>query len=244
VCRRVAARAGELGLTDRQAYEARLASDPSEREALYRLCFVTISRFYRDRRTYDVLRDVVLPSLASAVDASGCLDVWSAGCASGEEPFSVAILWRVDVGPKFPNVSLRIVATDFDETVLARALRGELRESSLRETPQHWREAAFEPGEQPGVLVVREELRRDVRFVRADIRTFLPEHRPHLVLARNSVFTYFDATAQADFVRRVAEHIVPNGYLVVGARERLGDANDPKRAFEPCTEAPGVYRRR
>jgi chemotaxis protein methyltransferase CheR len=249
VCRRLAARTKELGL-DASGYRARLDADEGERRALYGLCYVTISRFYRDRRTCDELRDQLLPELASRSrsNAGGILRVWSAGCASGEEPYTVAILWHLAVAPRFPDVTLEVLASDFEETVLARAMRGEYEESSLRELPKAWRDAAFE--RRGDLFVLEPELRRGVVFARADIRDFSPQEPLQLLLCRNSVFTYFDEAEQQRFLERAYDRLLSGGVLVVGSHEiasiarcvqALGAGDRPPR-FEPSA-LPEVYRR-
>jgi chemotaxis protein methyltransferase CheR len=114
------------------AYRARLEADPAEWAVLERLCRVTISRFWRDRGLFEALRDEVLNALGPDVVA------WSAGCASGEEAYSL-VLAADEAG-----VRLRVLATDVDPVLLDRARRASYPESSLRELPSDLRLRAFE----------------------------------------------------------------------------------------------------
>jgi chemotaxis protein methyltransferase CheR len=239
VCRRVSARASELGIPDAASYRRRLEDDADERRALDALCFVTISRFYRDHRIYEALQSTFLPALSEAARARGArrLRVWSAGCASGEEPYTLAILWRLELASRFPELDLDLVATDFDGAVLARAAQGLYEPSSLRELPSTWNDVAFE--RQGDLLRVRDEFRRGITFVREDVRRYAPQAPLDLVLCRNVAFTYFDEAAQRRFVDRVVERLVPKGVLVVGAHETIPDGID---ALEPC--GAHVYVRR
>mgnify|MGYP001146356383 CR=1 FL=1 len=236
VCRRVAARMKELGL-DTAGYRARLDTDPDELRRFDALCFVTISRFWRDRAVFDALRRRLLPELAEAARARGdrALRVWSAGCASGEEPHGIAIAWHVELAPRFPDLCLEIVATDFDPIVLERAERAAYEESSLREMPGELREAAFE--RKGDLYVLRPELRHGVAFVCADVRTWAPPAPLHLVLCRNLAFTYFDERTQLAFVERVADRLVPGGLLVIGAHESL-----PTQDRFELVNVPHVFR--
>ena len=226
VCRRVAARAAELGLEDLASYRARLERDPEEERVLSSLCYVTISRFYRDHRVYDALRDTFLPRLAEAARWRGArlLRAWSAGCASGEEPYTLAILWQLALAERFPELLLDVVATDFDAAVLVRAERGCYEPTSLSELPEAWREEAFEP--EGNLSCVREPFRAPVTFRREDVRTWAPPAPLDLVLCRNVAFTYFDEAAQRDFVSRVVARLVPGGLLVVGAHEAVPSGID------------------
>lgn len=220
VCRRVARRLAELGL-DAEGYWRRLEREPAERELLDRLCRVTISRFYRDRAVFDRLAAEGLPGLAGLARRRGERELrcWSAGCASGEEPYTLAILFRLAVAPRFPGLGLRIVATDADEAVLARARRGCYAASTLRELPAPWREAAFRAEE--AALCLRPEFRRAVSFRRMDLRGRMPEGPFHLLLCRNLAFTYFDEALQRAVLSRLQRRLVPGGLLVIGGHERL-----------------------
>ena len=247
VCRRMAGRMAELGLADIASYRRRLEEDPDELRALDALCFVTISRFYRDRQVFDALRTTLLPERARAAAARGdsILRAWSAGCASGEEPYSLAIVWQLEIAPRVPSLRLEILATDFDETVLARAVRGCYERSSLSELPETLRAAAFDidttNGDQVACLAAR--FREGITFERRDIRRFVPVEPQDLVLCRNVAFTYFDEAAQRDFLRRAVERLVPGGLLVIGGHEALPPRAAEEHGLVPTPEAPHVFSR-
>ena len=211
VCKRIARRIKALGLEDIQAYRARLEVEPSEWTALDGLTRITISRFYRERDAFDYLCETVLPSLGATVSPAP-VRIWSAGCAAGEEPYTLAIAAH-DRG-----ISVRIVATDADAHQLERARWGRYRESSLKDLPPHWRASAFEHEGDDWVL--EEEVRRRVAFVPQDIREIMPEGRFHLILCRYLVFTYFDASLQRELATRLRHRIAPGGFVVLGKHER------------------------
>lgn len=238
VCRRIAARVSELGLPDLASYRRRLEADPEELRRLDALCFVTISRFYRDHRVFDALRRTFLPRLAEAAVWRGepTLRAWSAGCASGEEPYTLAIVWHAELAPRFPSLGLEVLATDYDPVVLARAERGCYEPSSLSELPPELRSAAFET--RGDVACVRAAFRRGVTFQRADVRNFLPPAAQHVVLCRNVAFTYFEEDVQRAMTERFARVLVPGGLLVVGGHESLPAGPGP---FERSAESPRVY---
>jgi chemotaxis protein methyltransferase CheR len=221
VCKRIARRRSALGLADIDAYRALLDTDPAEWNVLDSLCRITISRFFRDHAVFDALGADVLPRLARRAAARGdhLIRCWSAGCASGEEPYSLALLWRFRIAPQFPGVDLRIVATDVDAHMLERARRGCYMVGSLRELPERWSAAAFERrGRQ---LCLRTPYRASVRFRRQDIRSAIPAGPFDLVLCRNLAFTYFDDAIQLDVLRRIAERLGDEAYLVIGGHETL-----------------------
>jgi chemotaxis protein methyltransferase CheR len=154
-----------------------------------------------------------------ALGERGTIHCWSAGCASGEEPYSIAILWAKRVQPAFPRARLRIVATDTDAQVLRRAREARYPAGTLRELPAALVEASFRPG--PDGYLLRPELREDIEFLRQDLRLEQPHERFHLVLCRNLAFTYFDPALQRVVLDRIAERTLPNGFLVLGHHESI-----------------------
>jgi len=187
------------------------------------LCRMSISRFYRDGAVFDELRCVQLPRLVANALRAGRqrLAAWSAGCASGEEAYSLAVLWRFGLQPAHPELQLDILATDADERLLERARDARYAPATLRELPAEWRNQAFETdGAQ---LALREPLRRMVRLEARDLRDSAPDAIFDLVLCRNAAFTYFRAALQQRLVDRVWSVLAAGGVLVIGARESLPD---------------------
>ncbi len=221
VCKRVGRRMKTLGLAGLAAYLERLEVDPAERAVLDALCRVTISRFYRDRGVFDALREPLLPEVLEAARVRGerVFRVWSAGCASGEEPYTLAVLFQLGLRPRFPDFRLELVATDADASLLERARRGCYRRATLRELPSEWVGQSFTS--QEGELCLRPEYREGLDFRCEDLRQQMPEGPFHLVLCRNVAFTYFAPPVQREVLTRLLERLVPGGLLVIGAHESL-----------------------
>ena len=240
VCKRIARRLRKLDLPDVDAYRLHLEAQPEEWEVLDGLCRVTVSRFYRDRGVFDCLRDAVLPSLAEAASARGerALRAWLAGCASGEEAYTLKAAWELCLRSRFPELSLRLLATDADANLLARARRGRYGESSLKDFPEAWRGAVFE--RRDGEFSVRPAFRQGIELQVGDLRGELPEGPFHVILCRNVAFTYFDEPLQRRTAARLAERCVVGGALVIGVHEAIPDGD---AAFRPWNAAPGIYRR-
>lgn len=241
VCKRLRRRLGELGLTDLDGYRAFLERHPEEWVRLEALTHITISRFHRDRGTFDLLLREVLPALAATAVARGddVVRAWCAGCASGEEPYSLAILWRLGLAWDRP-LGLRILATDVDAAMLARARRGCYREGSLRELPPSWRAAAF--GRRGSEFCVRDEFREAVSIARQDIRRDpAPGGGFDLVMCRNLAFTYFDVGGQQVVAARLAGAMQEGGALVLGRHEVLPAGVG---GFEEWSASARIYRRR
>ncbi|MCP3994167.1 MAG: protein-glutamate O-methyltransferase CheR [bacterium] len=231
VCRRIRRRTVELGLDSFEAYRHRVESQPAELAILDSLCRITISRFYRDREIFDRLGREILPGLASAT-REAVVAVWSAGCASGEEPYSLAMVWRLNVAQHFPEIQLRILATDADAHLLERARAGAFTAGSLKELPEGWRQQVFSLRDQHFHL--RAEIKNTVDLVRQDLRASMPAGPFDLVLCRNLAFTYFDEPLQRDVLARLSNRLKPGGILVIGAHESLPEGSANLEQFGRC----------
>jgi len=220
VCKRVKRRMKELGLEGYSAYRQRLETDPEEWRVLDECCHITISRFFRDRDVFERLRRYVLPHIAlKAAQEGRPARVWSAGCASGEEPYTLKILWDLEVVPACPGASLLILATDVDETMLERAREGCYAGHSLHDLPPHIVTQAFDRSADR--FCVRPQHRTGITFLFQDLRTEMPSDLFDLVLNRYVAFTYFAPPLQRQVLRKMLEHLLPQGYLVIGKHERL-----------------------
>ncbi len=221
VCKRLMRRIEELGLSCFSAYREYLDRGPEEWQVVDYLCAITISRFYRDRKVFDILRERVLPRLANdVVDEGGNeLRCWSAGCSSGEEPYTLQIIWRMGMSPQMNReISLRMVATDMNKEMLERAKQGLYRPGSFRDLPEELRDAFTAEGD---LYSVKPEFRENIEFLKQDIRRRLPDGTFHLILCRNLVFTYFAEDLQREIFERILAKLRPEGILVVGAHESV-----------------------
>lgn len=240
VCRRARRRAHELGLGSLAEYRSHLERHPQEWRELDALTSITISRFYRDRGVFAFIQAEVLSALVERARESGGRTVraWSAGCASGEEPYTLAIIWELAIAPHAPEMHFQILATDIEPAMLRRSHEARYPPSALREIPASWREAAFIPDDGEFVLLPR--FRRHVTIARHDIRAEPPSGPFDLVLCRYLSFTYFDDAGQRDTLRRLASVSRPGAALVIGTHEDLpaGEAG-----FIPWAPQLGVYRR-
>ena len=239
VCKRVDRRMKALGLAHIEEYEDYLETHADEWAQLDALCRITISRFNRDRGVFRALADPVLPELVRNAAARGddTLGAWSLGCASGEEPYTLAILWQEELQRRFPTIKLEITATDCDALMLARAREARYAGGSLKEVPARLRERGFTREDDSYRLGA--EYRDAVRFLEQDIRESQPAGPFDLVLCRNLVFTYFDEELQAQVLSRIADVMVDGGALVIGIHEKLPAG---ARQLEPWLDKQRIYR--
>ncbi len=242
VCKRIRGRIAELGLGDVAQYRAFLEATPEEWCVFDGLSVVTVSRFYRDAAVWEALRDVVLPCVAEAALAAGerTLSFWSAGCASGEEAYTLSMLWAFELAPRYPGLGLRILGTDVDAEVLERARKARYAPATLRDLPDGWRERAFEATVGPSPLVeLREQYRQCVELRREDVRQRTPDERFHIIACRNMVFTYFEEAAQRRVLDGLLPCLHPSGVLISGLEERVPAGT----GLEPWRDGLPFYRR-
>lgn len=224
----------QLGFHEFGLYLRHLRATPEEREFLRPLLTVTISRFYRNRRAFDALAERVLPLLASRAET---VRAWSAGCASGEEPYTLRIVWE-ELRPA--GARLWVTATDVDEASLSRARTGLYETSSLREVPPGVAARHFRP--EGDRFRISEEIRGGVSFLRHDLQHDDPPGTFDLVLCRNAAFTYFDRTARLRAAERIASALSPGGVLMIGRTETLPPGSE--RWFAPFLPQAGIHARR
>ncbi len=240
VCRRIRRRLDDLGLADVDAYRRYLEDHAAEWTMLDRLCRVTISRFYRDKETFRFLAGEVLPELARGTIArdNRTLKCWSAGCGSGEEPFTLALLWKLNLQPEFPDLELQIIASDSDPISIRRAGEALYSASSVKDLPADWREAAFVEVDENYSL--KPAFTTSVEFRCHDLRNTVPRGPFDLVLCRNLAFTYWDLERQVEVAEKISGVLTPGGALVVGAHETIPAE---VAGFVFWDAGKGIYRR-
>jgi chemotaxis protein methyltransferase CheR len=241
VCKRLKHRMRELGLDGFAAYRARLEADPREWRIVDNCCHITISRFFRESSIFEIIEKCVLPDIAKRARREGrgayC---WCAGCAAGEEAYTLKILWDIEVAGFYPGVCLRLIATDVDEVMLTRARVACFERTSLRELPPHLVSQAFDPI--GGLFCVRPEHREGIEFLHQDLRSEAPAPLFDLILCRYAAFTYFVDCVQHQVLARIMERLRPDGYLVIGSGESLPGKSsimrplhDTPQIFQKCT---------
>ena len=240
VCKRLKRRMDDLRLADFASYRVRLETDPAEWAVFDECCHITISRFFRDRGVFEILRRRVLPDIAARARREGRdARIWSAGCASGEEPYTLRILWDLEVASSFPSVSLSIIATEIDKAMLARAQEGCFEATSLHELPAHLVGQAFD---QIGArFCIKAPHRQGIEFLCQDLRTEMPAPAFDLILCRYVAFTYFAAPLQRSVLYRIVDRLLPDGYIVIGGHEKLPDGG---AALLPLPGAPQIFTNR
>lgn len=240
VCKRIQRRISSLGLSDVDAYREYLQFHSDEWPILDHACRVTVSRFYRDKIVLEHVRTEVLPALARNTMNAGesLLRCWSAGCAMGEEAFSLVLLWDKTTGRDYPHLDIKVIGSDIDEVLLQRARRACYSYGSLKALPDEWLQSAFTHHDNEYCLEFR--LRNKASFNMQDIRNKSIKGPFDIVFCRNMAFTYFDHALQLEILTHIHDRLVDDGALVIGGHEALPEGYS---GFEQWPGFKAIFRK-
>src|SRR6266571_3396142 len=200
-------------------YAQYLAQHPEEIGELVKAFLINVTQFFRDPDAFAYLKSEILPILvAQARERDRVLRFWTAGCATGEEPYSLAMLLTDLLGAELAQWSVKIFATDLDDAAIAFARRGVYSESLLKSVPAEYRERFFERIDHG--YRISKTLRQMVIFGQQDLSKSAPFPRINLVMCRN-VLIYFTPELQDYVLSRFAFSLYPNGYLFLGNAETV-----------------------
>jgi two-component system CheB/CheR fusion protein len=215
--RRIEKRLLAVGANSYADYLDYLEVHQDEFRQLFDLILINVTSFFRDAEAFDYLRTSVVPKVIEAA-GGGDIRIWSAGCASGEECYSVAILFAEAMGTESFRDRVKIYATDADEEALATARQASYTDRQMEDVAEELRAKYFD--HQNGRWSFKKDLRRSVIFGRHDLLDDAPISRVDLLLCRNTLM-YFNHEAQAKIVHRFHFALREGGFLVLGKAEML-----------------------
>jgi len=214
--RRVQKRMAEVGIERYEDYQDYLEVEGDEFAQLFDTMLINVTSFFRDKEAWNYLATSVIPQLT---EGGRHIRVWSAGCASGEEAYTLAMMLAQALGPRRFVDRVKIYATDIDESALAFARQGTYDQKSLAAVPEELRERYFEPRSGDS-YVFRSALRRAIIFGRNDLTRDAPISRLDMLVCRNTLM-YLNAEAQQGVVRRFHFAVNPEGFIFLGRAETL-----------------------
>lgn len=216
--RRIAGRVRARGFASSGAYVDLLRTDDDEVDALLAILTIHVSQFFRNPSTFVVLEEKVLPRLLERKrrERDPVLRIWSVGCSSGEEPYSLALLLQEQA---LDRIDPSILATDISANILAQARSGEYDAQRLAEVPETVRRKYFEQFDGLRFRLDR-KIREQVCFEQQNILADQDYPRADLILCRN-VMIYFSREEQAKILTRFARSLGADGYLVLGRAETM-----------------------
>lgn len=208
-----------LGCRSMDDYLARIASDPAARAECERLMTVSISRFFRDLRLWEIIAARVLPEILQKRGER--VRVWFAGCAGGEEVYSFKIVWERLAAAQGPLPALVLIATDLNPENLERARQGIYPRGALREVDGNTRELWFEPIRKDR-FAVKPHLKEGIVWQKKDLLSDEPPGSAFdIVFLRNNLLTYYTEAVMREAFHCVVDAMAPDGFLVIGAKEEM-----------------------
>lgn len=229
-----------LDISDLTLYAEYISSNPSEYTYLFNTILVNTSEFFRDYEIWNFLRSHILPSVLDKEPRTSEIRIWSAGCASGEEAYSIAMLINELIKNDPFARQVKIFATDVDETALRIAQNGAYIMDKIAHVPEELREKYFSPRDD--IYVVDEGLRNMIIFGRHDIALDPPISNIDLLLCRN-VLIYNDQEIRLKILSRLQYALNEGGYLWLGKAERL-TPKDGVNLLRPIGDKYNIYKKK
>jgi chemotaxis methyl-accepting protein methylase len=239
--RRLAVRMRARGMQSFGEYAALLDGDAQEYDRLLDALTINVTKLFRNWETYDSIARLVIPALWSLPLPR--INVWSAGCSSGEEPYSLAALVHRHAESTRETERLaagrvRVLGTDIDRASLATAARATYEEAAFADTPPALRSRYFSAGVP---ATVAPEVRALVAFETRDLLKEGPPVGPHHLVVCRNVIIYFDRESQEALFERFHSALAPGGYLVLGKVETL--LGRTRSLFVPVDARERIFRK-
>nr|WP_246461872.1 CheR family methyltransferase [Nocardia transvalensis] len=238
LARRIQKRMHEVRIADYADYRDYLETNADEFRSLFNTILINVTSFFRDIDAWQYLQREILPELLTTIDPNREIRIWSAGCSSGEEAYSLAIAFAEVLGIDEAVKRVKIYGTDVDEEALRDARSGMYSAKALEPLTADLRDRYFEPNGDK--FVFRTDLRRRVIFGRHDITRDAPISRLDLLICRNTLM-YFNVEAQSQILDRFHFALGDSGFLFLGKAEML--LSDGER-FEVANMRQRIFRRR
>ncbi|MEI4488501.1 chemotaxis protein CheB [Frigidibacter sp. MR17.14] len=235
--RRITLRMSVLGLNAPADYLRELVQNRDEASRLFRDLLINVTSFFRDLDSFETLRDVAIRPLLEGKGPDDEIRIWVPGCSSGQEAYTLAILFAEEMARSDAKPQISIFGTDIDDEAIAQARRGHFANAIAGEVPQPWLDRYFTATRQGYDL--KAEIRDMVRFSVQSLIKDPPFSKLDLVTCRN-LLIYFDSDLQ-DLSMRVFQYaLVPGGFLMLGSSEA---APIDGEGFSPISSEHRIYRR-
>ena len=235
--RRISKRMQDVDVADFAAYEQRLKDDDAEFAELFDTILINVTSFFRDEVAWDFLREQILPTMLETKGPAEAIRVWSTGCASGEEAYTLAIVLAEALGEEAFRARVKIYATDVDEEALAQGRHAAYEPKAVEPVPVELRTKYFERVNSS--FVFRADLRRSVIFGRHDLINDPPISRVDLLVSRNTLM-YFDSETQDQILRSFHFALRNHGVLFLGKAEAIANRS---QLFAPMELKRRVFRK-
>jgi chemotaxis protein methyltransferase CheR len=224
-----------LGIDSFRNYLRYIKEDRTSQELRVMIDSLTTNKtsFFREKQHFEYMRSQIIPTLKNR--ASG-VRLWSAGCSSGEEPYSIAMILQEE-WPQIDFSSVRILATDISTRILSKARAGEYEKENLQDVPPSYLSKYFNlgSGNTAKIYRVKDNIKKMVHFARLNLMEEWPMKGPFDVIFCRNVMIYFDGATQARLIQRFRDLLIPGGHLLVGHSESLVANSCGFKYIQPAT---------
>ena len=238
VSRRILRRVELLGSQDLADYVQRLLIDPDELSALYFDLLIGVTRFFRDPEAFEFLEKNVIPEILERTPERDEIRIWVAGCATGEEAYSLAMILHEQLSAAQRQMNVKILSTDVHTASLAHASTGFYGEEQLEHVSDQRRERFFR--KKSSGYLISQDLRQLIVFAPHNVTKDAPFTKMHLISCRNMLI-YLEAPAQKTVLSLFHFGLATGGYLFLGSSETPGAI---AHEFDAVDEHSKIYRKR
>ncbi|OYT54189.1 MAG: hypothetical protein B6U72_03235 [Candidatus Altiarchaeales archaeon ex4484_2] len=238
--RRIDSRMRRTEIDSYKDYVSLLDRSPQEYNALIDTLTVNVTEFFRNPLVFKAMEEVIIPNLLfyKKIQSRKVIRVWSAGCASGEEPYSVAILFKEFLGDEIDDYVFFVTATDIDDNILDKAREGIYTADQMKNVTKERLDNYF--NEVAGKYQVKDSIKKYVKFRHHDVISGEETHYFDLILCRN-LLIYLSRGVQDEIFERFLRSLNPYGYLVIGKSETL--TPEAAKRFELIDLCERIYRK-
>jgi chemotaxis protein methyltransferase CheR len=224
-----------LGLTSFNSYLRYIKDDKTTQELHTMIDALTTNKtsFFRENQHFEYMRTRIIPELKAR---SSSLRVWSAGCSSGEEPYTIAMILHEE-WPQIGQADVRILATDISSRILAKARTAEYEKDQLQDIPPEYlsKYLTLLQTSPNRIYGIHEKIKKMIRFAQLNLMDTWPMKGPFDLIFCRNVMIYFDSATQGRLVQRFYDLLVPGGHLLVGHSESLVANSCGFKYVQPAT---------
>src|SRR5690625_627031 len=209
--RRLTSLRNNRGFKDFNTYYHAIMQNTELKDEFIDRITINVTEFYRNPKRWDTLHKQILPQITKNKNS---LNIWSAACSTGEEPYTIALI----INEHFPNIKVNILATDIDENVLKIAKQGVYKEDSLKDLPSYYKHKYFTF--ENGLFTIDQSVKRNIVFRRHDLLQSKYPRNKDLIICRN-VLIYFTDEAKDQIYKNFSDSLSEEGVLFVGSTEQI-----------------------
>lgn len=238
--RRIDIRLRAKGLQDYSQYASLLDEDPSEYLVFFETLSINVTEFLRDKDVFDTFYKHIIPKLIEEKQKHEEVRIWSAGCASGEEAYSIAMLLHEALGSSKSN-SFKVIGTDISPKAIQVAERARYKIETLQKLPRMLLMKYFESLQDSKHYEICNKIRKSVSFNIGDLSRSVPPANLDVIFCRNTLM-YLESEVQHQIFATFYRSLKKTGYLVLGKAETV--IGKPAELFEPLLSKERIYRKR